>query len=182
MQVCTTYASQRGPYEGTKHARFSSTARCRPRALQDAAQTLVGTSAAGPLGNALIELRHAMNAVSAEMAEEAAAERQLAEADPYQVALAMSSSGTPDTVDGRSIWAMSSAELAADGRALRVRDGRSGVAVGVGVRPRWKRGGMITRDQWLLVRPLFVKRVQSDPAEAEGRDDAEKRDDADGQP
>lgn len=81
-------------------------------ALQDAAGELNGTSAAGPLGLALIQLRLAMNAVNAEMAEEAAAERRLAQCDPYQVAAAMSAAGVPETVDGRSIWSMDSAELA----------------------------------------------------------------------
>lgn len=81
-------------------------------ALEDAARTLVGASAAGPLGLALIQLRAAMNAVNAELVAESAAERQLAECDPYQVALAMSASGMPETVDGRSLWEMSAPELA----------------------------------------------------------------------
>lgn len=80
--------------------------------LKDAARKLTGKSAAGPLGLALIQLRRAADAVSAELAGEARAARKLAGYEAYQVALAMVASGMPETVDGQSVWSMSADELA----------------------------------------------------------------------
>lgn len=112
MQFRTTSASQRGPYEGIYDAPLDGTVGVAYAALADAARTLVGTSAAGPLGLALSQLRAAMDAVNAELVAESAAERQLAECDPNQVALAMATSGMPETFEERLLWVMGASELA----------------------------------------------------------------------